>query len=389
MKQPEGFVNPNHPYYVCKLLKSLYGIKQASRIWHLLVKKILLKFGFIQYHADYCIFIYVKDDKIIIISLYVDDILMFSCHIILIDEIKALLSKNFKIKDLGPVKSCLGLLVNNNISTGIVSIGQNGYLTATLDALGMSSSKISTIPIAGGEILLPDINYDKINPTKYRNIVGKWMYAMVSTRPDLAYAVGYASRFLHAPNSQHLIMVDRIARYIQGTKNFALQYKSDSNNFKLIGYCDADWAGDKFDRKSTSGYIFFLSGGPISWNSKKQATVALSSTEAEYISITQATKEAIWLRLLLKNLGFEQKDPTIIYVDNQSAISLSKNPVYHSRTKHIDIQHHFIREKIESKEIQLLYCSSKEQLADICTKPLSKDIFINIRNQLGINHFTD
>jgi hypothetical protein len=250
----------------------------------------------------------------------------------------------------------------------------------------MSQCYPISIPIAGGDMPTHDNDHspELMDATVYRNAVGKWMYAMVGTRPDIAFAVSYASRYYANPTQHHKSMVDRIAKYIQGTKNFALEYKHDPNGINLYGYCDADWAGDKFDRHSTSGYLFFLCGAPISWSSHKQATVALSSTEAEYMSLTHASKEATWLRQLLKDLGQEQIKPTLLYEDNRGCIDLAKNPIHHSRTKHIDIQYHFIREKIQNNEITLQHCKSDDMLADICTKALARDKYVTLRNGMGL-----
>jgi hypothetical protein len=211
------------------------------------------------------------------------------------------------------------------------------------------------------------------------------MYAMVGSRPDIAFAQSVVSRYMSKPSHEHWLLVKKLLRYLQGTRDLCLRYSADfENGLTLYGYSDADWAGDKIDRHSTTGYIFFLAGAPVTWAAKKQPTVALSSTEAEYMAVTQACKEAIWLRRLLTDLGYNQEAPTIIYEDNQGCIELARNPVHHSRTKHIDIQWHFIREKLESQEIQLKYCETANMVADICTKALPRVKFRHLRDLMGL-----
>jgi hypothetical protein len=211
------------------------------------------------------------------------------------------------------------------------------------------------------------------------------MYCMLGTRPDIAYAVGALSQFSSNPGKAHWQAVKRVMRYLQGTKEMCLTY---SAAIKLIGYTDADWGGDHDDRRSTSGYIFLLGDGVISWSSKKQRTVALSSTEAEYMAATQATKEAVWLRNLLFELGYPQHDhPTTIFADNQSCIALAKNPTFHARTKHIDIQHHYVRERLEDGNIELVYCNTNDMVADILTKALSKDKVTSFSQSMGLKLF--
>jgi hypothetical protein len=205
----------------------------------------------------------------------------------------------------------------------------------------------------------------------YREAVGSLMYLMVGTRPDIAYSVSVASRYLSNPGPKHWLGVKRIMRYLKGTIDYGLCF-SFSEKVELVGFSDADWAGDLDSRKSTTGYVFTLSGGPVSWTSKRQNTVALSSTEAEYMAVTMTGREAVWLRTLLQQLGFTMSRPTLIHVDNQSCTALAQNPVHHQRTKHIDIQHHFVRELVSEKVIELKYVPTEENIADVFTKGLGK-----------------
>jgi hypothetical protein len=210
------------------------------------------------------------------------------------------------------------------------------------------------------------------------------MYAMVGTRPDIAYAVSVLGKYTNNPTSKHLQIAKKLVAYLHTTESFYMTYPIVDGPLELVGYSDSDWGADKENRRSVGGYVFLLNGTPISWRSKKQATVALSSTEAEYMALTAATKEAIWLRHLLKDLGYEQEGPTTIHEDNQGTIAIAQNPCNHERTKHIDIQYHFTRERLESGEIALEYCPTNEQVADLFTKALPRDRFTDLTRRLGL-----
>ncbi|RWR98966.1 RxLR effector candidate protein-like protein, partial [Dinothrombium tinctorium] len=210
------------------------------------------------------------------------------------------------------------------------------------------------------------------------------MYAVVSTRPDITQAVGVLSRFVNDPKMKHWRSAKRVLRYLKGTINTKLRLGGKQSKINLYGYVDADWAGDQSDRRSTSGFVYTICGSVISWISRKQQTVALSTTESEYIAAAAAVQESIWLRALLKELGYDQTAPTVLYEDNQSCIAITKNPKLHSRTKHIDIKYHFVREKVESGEVRFEYCESKCMLADIMTKAIPGPQFEVLRDKLGL-----
>jgi len=211
------------------------------------------------------------------------------------------------------------------------------------------------------------------------------MYAMVGTRPDLAFAQSLVSQFMTNPGPQHWMAVKRIMRYLKGTWNVRLRL--GGQGLHLVGLCDADWAGDVQDRRSTTGYVFMLGQGAISWNSKRQPTIALSTVEAEYMAASQCVKEALWLRQLLEDVGLVQEQAMRILCDNQGCIALAKNPTHHSRTKHIDVQHHFIREKMENGVISMEYCPTELMLADALTKGLAKIRHKDLVRSMGLTHF--
>lgn len=214
--------------------------------------------------------------------------------------------------------------------------------------------------------------------------MGSLIY-LTNTRPDIVYPVSLVSRFMQEPSSLHYSAAKRILRYLKGTKNHCLKYTKEENN-RLTGYTDSDWAGSIDDRKSTSGYVFFLGTKPISWSSRKQKTVALSSAEAEYVSASDAACEAIWLRRILNDVEQVEKGPTTILCDNMSAIAMTKNPVFHSRTKHIELRHHFIRDLVQDGEVSLKFINTNEQVADIFTKSVSTEKFTKFKESLGITN---
>ncbi|KAL0312270.1 UNVERIFIED_CONTAM: Retrovirus-related Pol polyprotein from transposon RE2 [Sesamum radiatum] len=241
-----------------------------------------------------------------------------------------------------------------------------------------------TTPLVTGEKYKKEDGSEKVDGSIYRSLIGSLLY-LTATRPDIMFATSLLSRFMQSPSQVHYGAAKRILRYLQGTKDFGIWYKS-TNDAKLVGYTDSDWAGSADDMKSTSGYTFSLGSGIFSWASKKQATVAQSSAEAEYIAAAAASNQATWLRRILEDMGEKQEEPTTIYCDNKSAIAITKNPVQHNRTKHIDIKYHALREATTRGEIELKYCSTEEQLADMFTKALPRDKFEELRMKIGVSH---
>ena len=215
--------------------------------------------------------------------------------------------------------------------------------------------------------------------------LGSLLYLSTRTRPDIAFAVNSVARFCSNPTKQHWTAVKRIFRYLRGTTWFGLLY-SKGESGALIGYSDADWGGDGNDYKSTSGYVFQIGGTAVSWRSKKQTCVALSTSEAEYIALSSAAQEAVWMRALNSDLKNQPSEPTVIFEDNQSAICLAKNPQFHGRSKHINIKFHFIREQVSTKTICLKYCPSEDMLADLLTKGISSDRFEKLRKLFGMRN---
>ena len=373
MKQPEGFEDSKKPEHVCRLNRSLYGLKQAARCWNSRLDAFLKKGDYQQLTADTCVYLKKKKNAngdFVIMIVYVDDILMTSNnHYFLVEE-KARISEHFALEVGGEVHHILGMTIMRRRSDGICTVKQNNFTEAVLKRFNMFDCNPVGTPMETSPKLLKLTDQEQeTDKMRYQQVIGSLIYLMTATRPDLSYPVGFLSQFMARPGEKHWGSLKRVLRYINGSHNMGLFYEcSGEKRIILTGYSDANWANDLNDRISTSGYLFFIGNSLISWKSQKQRSVARSTTEAEYVALSECVQEAIWLRRLLEELGFKQEKPTVIFEDNQGAIDLSKNPKFHNRTKHIDISYHFTMEKIASEEIVLQHCASNEMLADVMTK---------------------
>ena len=279
----------------------------------------------------------------------------------------------------------LGVKFVQMSDTGEIWIGQPNFTVELLKKFQMAESKqVDTPSDPGMKLRKKTEEEEEFDKVRYQSAVGSLLYLSTRSRPDIAFAVGNAARYCSQPSQLHWSAVKRIFRYLKGTSNLGLCYQPSKTD--LVGYSDADWAGDVNDRKSTSGYVFMMSGSPISWRSKKQSSVALSTAEAEYIALSSATQEAMWLRQLFSNLlpDYQLSMPTTIHEDNQSTICMAKNSQSHGRSKHVDIKYHFVREQVERQTINILYCKSEDMTADIFTKGLAIHQFRRLRSKLGM-----
>ncbi len=380
LQQPEGFERGGSDY-ICKLKKSLYGLKQSPRCWNLKLHDYLIKAGYVQGKADPCV--YHREKKTGIIAVYVDDLLLAADQEEKLKKMKQELATRFKMKDMGPLHFLLGVKISK-VPNGL-RLDQESYLRQLVQKFGLEDAKPTATPaVPNGSsedgTTTAEMFADK---TAYQRLVGSLLYAAVVTRPDVAHAVSYVCRFTSEPTQQHWVAAKRILRYLKGTITLGLVYTKQKHQ-ELIGYVDADWGGDRVTRRSTTGYVFVMGGAAVSWLSKRQPIVTLSSTEAEYVALASATTQTVWLRRLLRDLGAEPTKPTLIYEDNQGCIALTKNPVGHKRSKHIDIKYHYAREQVEMGIVRLQYIESKEQVADVFTKALTRDNYNNLRRRLGL-----
>ena len=375
LSQPQGYVEYDKDLkLVCKLRKSLYGLKQSGRNWHLLLHNFLLEKGFQQSKHDNCLYLYADSPNISIILVWVDDILMTANLTAAMKKIKQFLIKRFRMTDLGPVSCFLGIRFTQ--AEGKITMDQTDYLKEKLIKFQMDKCKPRTTPCELAGYTENDAPFDNI--TLYREMVGSLIYATTCTRPDLSWTVSKLSQHLSNPSLTHFTMLKHVFRYVAGTIDYCLTFKKSEQNLELIAYSDADWASSP-DRRSTTGYYFSLSlvGPALSWKTKKQPTVALSSCESEYMALCAAAKEAIFLRNVLDDIGkvvgmSRECRPVTIFEDNQGALALAKNPVHHERSKHIDIKYHFTRECVLNKQIEITYVQSENNVADILTKAATK-----------------
>ena len=309
--------------------------------------------GFKQTSCDPCLYVSSNSEgEIFIIAVYVDDIILGGKSEARLNEVKKELSIKFKMKDLGLLHYFLGVTVARNLSTGEIWLGQPYYTEKLLQRFGMNDCKPVSTPVNSGVKLTRCEEDEILEQKRYQAAVGGLLYLSTKTRPDIAYAVSNVARFCAKPTNEHWTAIKRIFRYLKGTSNLGLLYR-DNTSPVCTGYSDADWAGDIGDRKSTSGYMFLQGGAAISWKSNKQPCIALSTTEAEYVALSAAAQEAIWIQKLTSDLLNKNIQGTTIMEDNQSAICLAKNQLTHGKTKNIEIKYHFVRDLVEDGRIKL------------------------------------
>ncbi|GKA51091.1 ribonuclease H-like domain-containing protein [Tanacetum coccineum] len=376
---PPGFTDSAHSDYVCLLQKSLYGLKQAPRAWFQRFSSYAIRAGFYHSKTDSSLFIFHKGPDTAYLLLYVDDIILTASSTSLLQRIISSLHAEFAMTDLGPLNYFLGISATR--TTSGIFLSQKKYATEILEQAQMLNCNPCRTPVDTEKKLGPE-GSPVTDPTLYRSLAGSLQY-LTFTRPDLSYAVQQLCLYMHDPREPHLNAMKRVLRYLRGTTDFGLQlFRSPTS--QLIAYSDADWAGCPATRRSTSGYCVFLGDNLLAWSSKRQDTLSRSSAEAEYRGVANAVAETSWIRNLLRELHTPLSTATLVYCDNVSAVYMSANPVQHQRTKHIEIDIHFVRDKVAAGHVQVLHVPSRFQYAYIFTKGLSYPLFADFRSSLSV-----
>lgn len=365
-----------------RLNKALYGLRQAPRAWNAKLDSSLISLDLERSTSEHAVYRRGDNSSRLLVGVYVDDLLVVGSHLEEIHKFKEEMKNLFCMSDLGKLSYYLGVEVNQ--IAGGITLNQSAYALKILKKAGMGDCNPCQIPMDARTKLSKVRKHPPVDVTLYRSLVGSLRY-LVHTRPDIAYSVGFVSRFMEAPTTEHMGAVKQILRYVKGTKDFGCFYKRKlKGNLGLIGFSDSDMAGDVDDRKSTTGVLFLLGEDPICWQSQKQKVVALSTCEAEYIAATTVACQGVWLARLLAEMVKKEARSIKLQVDNKSAIALTKNLVLHDRSKHIDARYHFIRQCVEEGKVDIEFISLEGQLADILTKPLGRVRFLEMRSKLGM-----
>jgi len=387
MTQPEGFEEVDSADLVWLLIKSLYGLKQAPRLWNNKIKELMTSLGFTATRSDPCIFVRITEDNRIYILVYVDDLIIAAKNHKIIDHIVKQIQKTLMFEDLGPLNWYLNMKIEQDISNNTVTISQTQYIDKILTRFEMTNCKPLTTPLGTFKLTAeqcPQSEREKLEMRNkpYRELIGSLIYLAQGTRPDIMMAVSTLSKFFNNPGIEHWKAAKRLLKYLKRTKDLKLTFCKTKN--PLIGYADASHAMDPDSRRGQCGYVFLWNGAPITWKSQATPQVSLSTMESEFYAVVEATKEAMWLSMILKEMQVPVPETLTINEDNEACIKFCHDPKYHARAKHIDIRYHFVREKIEEKKIDLKYCRTERQLADILTKPLNRNRHQLLTQLLGL-----
>lgn len=380
MQQPPGFQDNNEQ--VCLLKKSIYGLKQAARSWNMVLHEALEKMGFKQCINDLCFYYGNISGKLSYILVYVDDIIVACNTSTQMNYIGNTLSKNFTIVNLGKIKHYLGIEITQDYK-GNFQLFQSSYIGKVVNEYGMQDSKNVKTPM--------DVSYGKSEDStlletnmKYRKLIGQLLYISVNSRPDISAAVNILAQKVANPTMEDWSQCKRVLKYLKSTSQLKLNLSNDENEQSLVGYADANWAEERTERKSNSGRIYFYNGGTIGWSCQKQSIVATSTCEAEFISLSEASKDAKWLRQLLEEIHYPINEPTLIYNDNQSCLRLVNDDKFSFRTKHIDTKYKLTKDLVKKGIIRCTYCPTEEMIADILTKPLTAPKHVTLREKCNL-----
>ena len=391
MDQPMGFIEKGKEHMVCKLKRSIYGLKQASRQWYLKFNDTIVSFGFKENTVDRCIYLKVSGSKFIFLILYVDDILLATNDLHLLYETKRFLSNNFEMKDMGEATYVIGIEIFRNRSQGMLGLSQKSYINKVLERFRMQNCSASPVPIQKGDkfslMQCPqnDLERKQMQAIPYASVVGSLMYAQICTRPDISFAVGMLGRYQSNPGLDHWKAAKKVLRYLQGIKEYMLTYRR-SDHLEVIGYSDSDYAGCVDTRKSTCGYLYLLAGGAISWKSVKQSVIATSTMEAEFVACFEAMVQAKWLRNFISGLGIVDSiaRPLKIYCDNSAAVFFSKNDKYSKGAKHMELKYFAVKEEVQKQRVSIEHISTNLMIADPLTKGLPPKTFTGHVERMGL-----
>ena len=379
VEQPPGFESKEFPNHCYILNKAVYGLKQAPRAWYETLTKFLKQSGFKQGNVDPTLFRRKVGSDLMLVQIYVDDIIFGSTDPKLTLEFKSMMETKFEMSSMGPINFFLGLNIKQN-DAGIF-INQEAFTKTLLTKFGMNGGSKHKVPMAFGTKLHPSLDEPAADQKLYRSMIGSLLY-LTSSRPDIMFAVCYCARYQSNPGVPHMAAVKNIFRYLHNTTSLGIWYPANTGFF-IQSYSDSDLGGCSLDRKSTTGGCQFLDGKLVSWQSKKQTCVSLSTAEAEFIAAAACASQVIWMQSQLKDYGFNMKKIPL-FCDSESAIRICHNPVQHSKTKHISLRYHFIKDHIQEENIEIHFVRTKEQLADIFTKALAEIPFMHILRGLGM-----
>jgi hypothetical protein len=376
---------------VMKLSKSIYGMKQASRVWNITFDNAVREWGFTRLPCEWCVYQRQTPSSTVIFALHVNDIISIASSPDENRHFQSLLTSRWDISALGPAKLALGIAISRDRAARTISLSQSLSIDRLLDKFGQLDARpVDTPMVMGLRLERPDksapvdtLTTEWCARTPFRELVGSLMYIAISTRPDIAFAVSKLSSFLDCYRPEHWEAAIRVLRYLKGTRTLTLVL-GGTLPISLFGHSDSDYANCPTTSRSISGFFFSLGSGAISWCSRKQRTVADSSCYAEYIALHEASHEAIFLRQLLDGIGFTLPEATLLHCDNVAATTIAEDHVWHSRIKHIRVKYHYIRELIASGDIRIARCHTSENIADILTKPLAKPTFCRLRRALGL-----
>ena len=342
----------------------------------------MIAYGFEQSLEDYSLFTYDKGTTRLHILIYVDDLIIAGSSVKATKNFKDYLSSCFHMKDLGPLQFFLGIEVARNESG--IYLCQRKYALDIISETGLMEAKPANFPLEENNKLALSDSPLLPDPKPYRRLLGRLIYLSV-TRPDLAYSVHVLAQFMQTPREDHWLAALRVVRYLKSDPGQGILLRAD-NNFQITGWCDSDWARCRLTRRSVTGYFVQLGESPVAWKTRKQRSTSRSSAEAEYRSLANLVQELIWLKRMLGTLGVKHDQPMIVRCDSKSAIHIATNPVFHERTKHIEIDCHFVRDEVVTRNIHLKHVDTRSQLADIFTKPIGRDGFWRFRCKLGIQN---